>query len=195
MSDTWAAFNSEVKKVDLLIPYERNSKIHSEEQIDQLVASIKEWGWTIPILIDEENNILAGHGRYEAAKKLKIKEVPCLVAKNWSDEQKRAYIIADNKLSENGEWDNALFYSELKALNDNLFDINLIGIDVDLSILNYKPNVNPTDYSKPIQEQDISNASENLNNQITNMSRDRSESAIEVICPHCAEAFLFHGSV
>ena len=80
------------KRPSDLLPYERNSRVHSDEQIDQICNSIKEWGFTAPILIDEDDTVLAGHARLEASKKLELETVPCMVAKNWTDEQKRAII-------------------------------------------------------------------------------------------------------
>ena len=86
-------------KVDELIPYDTNPRFHSDEQIEQVAKSIKEFGWTMPVLIDEHKELIAGHGRLMAAKRLGIKDVPCLVAQGWSEEQKKAYCIADNKFT------------------------------------------------------------------------------------------------
>lgn len=97
----WPADKVERRPIDSLIPYARNSRTHSEEQIAQIAASMKEWGWTNPVLIDEDGGIIAGHGRILAARKLGLEEAPVVVAKGWSEAQKRAYIIADNKLAEN----------------------------------------------------------------------------------------------
>lgn len=97
----WPASKVELRKVSELVPYARNSRTHSDEQVSQLAASIREWGWTVPILVDEEGGLIAGHGRIMAAKKLGIAEVPAMVAQGWSEAQKRAYVLADNKLAEN----------------------------------------------------------------------------------------------
>ena len=113
--------------IDKLIPYARNSRTHSDEQVAQLAASIKEWGWTTPVLVDEQGGIIAGHGRTLAAQKLKMAEVPVMVAKGWSDAKKRAYIIADNKLAQNAGWDNAMLSLELEELDGLGFDIDLTG--------------------------------------------------------------------
>jgi ParB-like chromosome segregation protein Spo0J len=86
----------------------RNARTHSPEQVDQISASIREWGWTIPVLVDDEGGIIAGHGRVLAAHKLAIAEVPVMVAAGWSEAQKRAYVLADNKLALNAGWDNDL---------------------------------------------------------------------------------------
>jgi len=115
--------------IDRLIPYARNSRTHSDSQIDQIASSIKEWGFTTAVLVDPEGGIIAGHGRVMAAKKLKMKELPVMVADNWSEEKKRAYIIADNKLALNAGWDNDLLSLELKELQSLDFDLSLIGFD------------------------------------------------------------------
>ena len=115
------------RKVEDLIPYERNSRTHSEEQIEKVVASIKEFGWTNPILIDEEQGIIAGHGRLEAAKRLGMKEVPVLVLTGLTEAQKRAYIIADNKLALEAGWDEDLLKEELEWLTAHDYSSELTG--------------------------------------------------------------------
>jgi len=117
--------------IDKLIPYARNSRTHSDEQVAQIAASIKEWGWTTPVLVDEQGGIIAGHGRTLAAQKLKMKEVPVMVAKGWSDIKKRAYIIADNKLALNAEWDNEMLSLELQELAGAGFDTELTGFSLE----------------------------------------------------------------
>jgi hypothetical protein len=117
--------------IDKLIPYARNARTHSDEQVAQIAASIKEWGWTTPVLVDEQGGIIAGHGRILAAQKLKMKEVPVMVAKGWSDTKKRAYIIADNKLALNGGWDNEMLAMELEELSGSGFDVELTGYSLD----------------------------------------------------------------
>lgn len=112
-----------------LIPYARNARTHSDSQVKQLAASIQEWGWTIPILIDEKNGIIAGHGRVMAAELLGFDEVPAMVAKGWTKAQKAAYVLADNKLTLNGSWDDDMLRVELTELNSGGFDMGLIGFD------------------------------------------------------------------
>lgn len=129
--EIWAADEVKRRKVSTLVPYARNSRTHSDAQISQIAASIKEWGWTTPILIDEAGGIIAGHGRVMAAQRLHIKEVPCMIATNWTDAQKQAYVIADNKLAENAGWDTELLSVELKELEGLDFDLSLIGFDKD----------------------------------------------------------------
>ncbi|MCI7527189.1 MAG: site-specific DNA-methyltransferase [Mollicutes bacterium] len=119
------------KKVNELIPYINNSRTHSEEQVNQIVASINEFGFTNPILIDEKDNIIAGHGRLLASKKLKMEEVPCIVLSGLTEAQKKAYIIADNKMALNAGWDDELLKIELENLKELDFDLELTGFDVD----------------------------------------------------------------
>ena len=122
-----------VEKWDItrLTPYARNSRTHSDEQIGQIAASIKEWGWTTPVLVDEDGSIIAGHGRTLAAQRLKMTEVPVMVAKGWSDAKKRAYVIADNKLALNAGWDNEMLALELGELAELGFDLDLTGFTAE----------------------------------------------------------------
>lgn len=127
----WPADKIERRKVADLIPYARNSRTHSDEQVGQIAASIKEWGWTVPVLIESDGGLIAGHGRILAAQKLGITEVPCMVAGGWSEAQKRAYIIADNKLALNAGWDDEMLKIELSELGDLDFDLTLTGFSED----------------------------------------------------------------
>lgn len=122
-----------VEKWDItkLVPYARNSRTHSDEQIGQIAASIKEWGWTTPVLVDEDGSIIAGHGRTLAAQRLKMTEVPVMVAKGWSDAKKRAYVIADNKLALNAGWDNEMLALEFSELQGMDFDLDLTGFKAE----------------------------------------------------------------
>ena len=121
----------EYKRVDGLIPYVNNSRTHSDEQVTQVAASIKEFGFTNPILIDENNGIIAGHGRLMAAKKLKLEQVPTITLKGLTDAQRKAYVIADNKLALNAEWDFDLLKIEIESLQEDDFKLDLLGFDVD----------------------------------------------------------------
>jgi DNA modification methylase len=128
----WPADKVEKRSVSALIPYARNARTHSDEQVAQIAASIKEWGWTTPVLVDEDGGIIAGHGRVLAARKLGIDEVPCMTATGWSDAQKRAYIIADNQLPQNAGWDIDLLKVEMQGLGEDGFDLSLIGFGDDM---------------------------------------------------------------
>jgi site-specific DNA-methyltransferase (adenine-specific) len=114
-----------------LIPFAKNSRTHSDAQVAQIAASIREFGFTNPVLIDEANGIIAGHGRVMAARKLKLTEVPCIRLSHLSDAQKRAYVIADNKLALNAGWDEAMLKLELADLKALDFDLDLTGFDTD----------------------------------------------------------------
>jgi site-specific DNA-methyltransferase (adenine-specific) len=128
----WPADKIKRKKVDALIPYARNARTHSDEQVAQLAASIKEWGWTTPVLVDEDGEIIAGHGRVMAARKLGIEEVPTMTATGWTKAQKQAYVLADNQLPQNAGWDMDLLSVEMKDLDAEGFDLSLIGFGDDM---------------------------------------------------------------
>ena len=121
----------ERRAIEELIPYARNSRTHSDAQVAQIAASIKEWGWTMPILVDEAGGIIAGHGRVMAARSLGHKDVPVVIASGWSDAKKRAYVIADNKLALNAGWDNEMLALELEELKNAEYEIELIGFSAD----------------------------------------------------------------
>ncbi len=119
------------RPVEGLIPYARNSRTHTDEQVAQIAASIREFGWTNPVLLDGASGIIAGHGRVLAARKLGMAEVPCIELSHLSEAQKKAYIIADNKLALNAGWDNELLALEFGELQELGFDLDLTGFDAD----------------------------------------------------------------
>ncbi len=119
----------EMRKTESLIPYARNSRTHSKEQVAQIAASIKEFGFNAPVAIDAEGGIIAGHGRVMAAQLLGLEEVPVVVLEHLTEAQKKAYIIADNKLALNASWDNELLKIELEDLKDLNYDLSLTGFD------------------------------------------------------------------
>lgn len=130
-----------------LVPYARNAMEHSETQVNQIVASIEEFGWTNPILIDESGEIIAGHGRVLAAEQMGYDPVPTITLAGLTAEQKRAYRLADNQLSRNAGWDEKLLISEISDLQELDFDIGLIGFsDLEInSLFNTEPD-NPADH-------------------------------------------------
>lgn len=132
MSD-WPADKIERRSIDALIPYARNARTHSDEQVAQIAASIKEWGWTTPVLVDEDGTLIAGHGRIMAARQLGIDEVPTMTATGWTEAQKKAYILADNQLAQNAGWDMDLLKVEMQDLDGEGFDLSLIGFDDDMT--------------------------------------------------------------
>ena len=117
--------------VDRLIPYARNSRTHSDEQVAQIASSIREFGFTNPVLIDGNDGIIAGHGRVLGARKLGMDAEPCVRLEHLTETQKRAYIIADNKLALNAGWDDELLRLELEELNVEEFKMELLGFDAN----------------------------------------------------------------
>ena len=123
-------------KIDKLIPYANNAREHDEQQIAQIAGSIREYGFNNPILIDENNTLIAGHGRLYAAMKLELKDVPCIRLPHLNDLQKKAYILADNKIALNSTWNISMLGLELKALQEGNVDLSTLGFnDADLSRL------------------------------------------------------------
>ena len=119
----------EQKSIDLLIPYAKNARIHNEAQIAQIAGSIKEFGFNNPVLIDKDNGIIAGHGRVMAARKLGLKEVPTIQLDHLSENQRKAFILADNRIAMNSHWDEEILSLELSDLKDAL-DLTDLGFEV-----------------------------------------------------------------
>ena len=119
----------ELVEIDKLVPYVNNARTHSDKQIDKIAASIKEFGFLNPLIISEDNVILCGHGRYYAAKKLGLVKLPCIRESHLSEAQRKAYILADNRLAEDAGWDESLLKVELEFLKGADFDIDLVGFD------------------------------------------------------------------
>lgn len=119
----------ELRKLDDLIPYVRNARTHTDDQIAQIAGSIAEFGFTNPILVGEDDVIIAGHGRLMAARRLGLSEVPVIVLDHLSEAQRRALVIADNRIAENAGWDEEMLRAELAALREDEFDLDLIGFD------------------------------------------------------------------
>jgi len=137
----------EYRPIDQLIPYINNPRTHSDAQIAQIAASIVEFGWTNPVLVDGDNGVIAGHGRLMAARKLGMDAVPVIELSHLSPAQRKAYVLADNQLSTLSGWDDQLLHIELGALNDLGFDLDLIGFsDGELDrLLNLEPGNDDTD--------------------------------------------------
>ncbi len=134
-----------------LRPYERNARTHSEAQIAQVMASIGEFGWTVPVLIDPDNGVIAGHARVEAAKRLEMREVPCIVLAGLTEAQKRAYVIADNKLALNAGWDEELLRLELLDLKGMDFGLDMLGFDAsELADITLGKDVDQPEYTEAV---------------------------------------------
>ena len=138
------------KAIESLKPYQYNARTHSPEQIEKLKRSLQEFGFINPVLIDKNDMIIAGHGRVLAALELGIKKVPTLTISDLTEDQVRAYIIADNKLAEDAGWDEELLQMELQALADVGFDISIIGFDDDITAEDFE--IDEDDYTVDIAE-------------------------------------------
>jgi ParB-like chromosome segregation protein Spo0J len=156
-------------KISKLIPYARNARTHGDEQVGQIAASIKEWGWTTPVLVDEQGGIIAGHGRTLAAQKLGMAEVPVMVARGWSEAKKRAYVLADNKLALNAGWDNEMLALELGEIGDLGFDLDLTGFNAE--------------EIQALQTPDFEPATEEEQGQLDELDPKW------IACPHCGKEF------
>jgi hypothetical protein len=133
----WPALQVELVPIEKLIPYIRNPRQHSPEQIDQIAASMREFGWVNPVLRDEDGTILAGHGRILAARKLGWPQAPVMTARGWSEGKKRQYVIADNKLALNASWDVEVLMAEIQSIVDDGLEIDVLGFsDDDLARMN-----------------------------------------------------------
>ena len=153
-----------------LIPYARNTRTHSPEQVAQIAGSIREFGFTNPVLIDAENGIIAGHGRVMAAGKLGLAKVPCIRLAHLTETQKRAYIIADNKLALNAGWDEEMLGLELADLRELDFDLGLMGFDAE----GIEAILNP-------DEPDFAPGTEDDQGKLDEKS--------PIECPHCQKFF------
>ena len=160
----------ETRPVAKLLPYVSNSRTHSDAQVAQIAASIKEFGWTNPILIDGDNTIIAGHGRLLAARKLGMESVPAIVLDHLSKAQQRALVIADNQLALNAGWDIQLLKAEIEDLNLEGFDLELLGFD-ERELANF------------ILEANFEPGTEDDQGKL-----DQLEPKM-VICPHCQSEF------
>ncbi len=153
-----------------LIPYARNSRTHSDAQIAKIASSIREFGFLNPIITDGKNGIVAGHGRVLAAQKLALKELPCVEAKHLTEAQKRAYVIADNRMALDAAWDNDLLKIELRDLDAKGFDLALTGFDIgELTALFDEPSFAPA-------TQDDQSRLDELSPKM-------------IQCPHCGQDF------
>jgi ParB family chromosome partitioning protein len=159
----------EMLPVEALIPYARNARTHSDEQVAQVAASIREFGFTNPVLVSAENDIIAGHGRVMAARKLGLEKVPCIRLAHLTETQRRAYVLADNKLALNSGWDELLLENELKELSTLEFDATLLGwTQAEISNLFLEKNFEPG----------------------TEDEQGKLDQKSSVICPKCTHEFF-----
>ncbi|MFY8163227.1 MAG: ParB/Srx family N-terminal domain-containing protein [Brevundimonas sp.] len=182
--------------MDELIPYAANSRTHDQAQINQIAASIAEFGFTNPVLVDADGMIIAGHGRVLAARQLGMLEVPVLVLDHLTDQQKRAYVIADNKLGLTSGWDDNVLRAEMEALLDGDFDLSTLGfagaeIDdilagVSASSSAFEPNLDPGAGYEPVTEGQILKGEAKIAEYFEDASKQK---LLDVMCPHCAKEF------
>src|ERR1700745_3274691 len=130
-AQSWPAERIEQWSIEQLIPYANNARLHGETDSDKLADSLRRWGWTNPVLVDEHGVLIAGHGRIRAAAKLGLPSIPVMVARGWSDAEKRAYRLADNQLAARASWDLDLLRNEIQDLGFADFDLGLIGFEPD----------------------------------------------------------------
>jgi DNA modification methylase len=127
----WPADQVERWSIERVKPYANNPRLHSEADLGKIAASIRKWGWTMPVLVDEDGELISGHARVSAAMLLELKSIPVIVARGWTEEEKRAYRVADNHLAARASWDPDLLRDELHALNFADFDLSVIGFEPD----------------------------------------------------------------
>jgi ParB-like chromosome segregation protein Spo0J len=127
----WPADHSERWPIERLIPYTNNARVHTEADLAKIAASIAKWGWTMPVLVDEQGVLIAGHARIGAATKLGLTSIPVIVARGWSEAEKTAYRLADNQLAARAIWDPDLLRQELQELDFGEFDLSLVGFEAD----------------------------------------------------------------
>jgi hypothetical protein len=182
--------------VSLLSPYAKNSRKHPEHQLKALVSAIKRFGFTQPLIIDEELTILAGHARYEAAKRLNLDAVPCRILSDLSSDEKAAYVIADNKIADEASWDYDNLIPELERIADLSFDEDFAAIfdPIGFGLL----DEDPADQYKPVLDP-IQGAGLNVTDSSVQKEKERLESQFEegqgqalvrLTCPHCDESFV-----
>lgn len=159
----------ELINIEKLIPYAMNARTHSEEQVAQIAGSIKEFGFNNPVLIDSENGLIAGHGRVMAGRKLGLKEVPAIRLGHLTDIQKKAYILADNKIALNSGWDYELLKSEIEMLEEEEFRLDVLGFSV--------------------QEIEQITVGEQMKQDSPDDFKDVDESDLEHKCPKCGFEF------
>lgn len=188
--DQWPASSVELVALDTLKAAAANSRIHSDEQIAQIAASIKKFGWTIPVLVDEDGVLIAGHARVLAAEGLEIERVPVMVAKGWTDAQKEAYQITDNRLAETATWDNDILTAQIKRLASMEFDLDVLGFnldDFDLD-LGLDPNLAPTIDPTLVTAEGVQKAKQAQDEKFAGAA-NRVAVPHDVTCPFCGKDF------
>lgn len=182
----------EIRAPKALRAHPRNSRTHSQAQVAQVMESIRQFGFTVPVIITESGVIVAGHCRTLAAERLGMTGIPCIVARGWTEAQTRAYIIADNRLTENGQWDAQMLGEELHFLAGAGFDVTVTGIGDDeiRAMLSadaaYQPNLRPGANSRSVSQDDITRTEAAME---AARRAAMTQSLVTCTCPHCGEDF------
>jgi len=171
-------------------PAAQNSRVHTEDQIDQIAVSLEEFGWTLPVLVDEDGVLIAGHARIRAAQKLGMTTVPVVRAVGWSDNRKEAYLIADNKLAENSSWDTDILNAQIKRLASVDFNLAALGFDMaDLDLGEaFNPNLTPKSGAGSVTGSEVATAKEKLDGAFA-AGQTKPGDTYGIVCPHCGKDF------
>ena len=194
--------NIEQIEISKLVAYENNPKVHPDHQIKQLEKSLKEFGWTTPVLIDDNNVVVAGHGRLEAAMRSNIKSAPCVRLSSLNDHQIKAYRIADNRLSEMGRWDKFILADEFSGLMSSDFNVEATGFsdgfvksvldggsDFEVPEIEREADYTPKIGSTEVSADQMQRTSESEHTKAEREAMAEKEREETIICPHCGQGF------
>lgn len=176
---------AELKSISWLHPHPRNARTHTEEQINQIVSLVERFGWTAPIVADETGVILSGHGRRLAALQMGLQRVPTVIVEGWTDEEKLAYMLADNQVALNAGWDVEELKVQLEELIDFDLDLSSLNFEIDDVETGFEPNLNPVTGGINVTDDDVEAARGRLEGRF---KQERQE-IVDVVCPHCGEKF------
>ncbi len=168
--------------------YARNPRQHSDEQVQEIANSITHFGWKAPILVDDTNTVISGHGRLKAAKLLGLETIPVVETGAISPEDRAAYVIADNRLAEKSSWSVELLQLEFDSLRDFDFDMSLTGFDIETRLATFEPELQPTAANREITDADVLKTADRMD------VMGNAPQEMEVLCPHCGEEFAISGS-
>ena len=180
------------KNISELVEYSRNPREHPEFQLDQLAESIKEVGWTYPVLIDKHNIIVCGHGRYQAAQKLGVERIPTIQKADLTETQIKAYRLQDNQLALNAIWNDDFLTQEINALMDTDYDVSKLGFDASAKAPDYEPDVMPDTNDNFVTEDELAQALDKMNG--LGGQDATAKGSVMVACPECSHEFRVYES-
>ena len=180
------------KPIKELLDYSQNPREHPEHQVSLLAESIKEMGWTFPILIDKHNIIIAGHGRKLAAEKLGLDSVPTIIKNDLSETQVKAYRLQDNQLPLNAIWNDDFLKTEIDALIDTNYDVSKLGFDASLTPPSFEPNVQPNTDGNFVSDEELAEAMANMG--VGGSDAETAKGSVQVACPECGHDFRVYES-